>query len=572
MWTKNKRKDGFVSAAPTGWTKGATDDAPFNPLGAGRNGGANLPGGCSARYLGRPWTWQVGRLDTPRRRSRISHFVPSWPNVDAILAQGENPAKERANGTASNTGVDTTWGGSAATLINARSALVAVLFGIAPCLPYAAIAAATDGTDASTPDTSAPENIEPEAWSLHGQFTNVTQYHPPFTSPVRGANSLDPGHRGDETVDATLFAGIRVWDGLEFYANPEIDQGFGLSDTLGAAGFPSGEAYKVGAASPYVRLHRAFFRYSFGTGGEDKPIQPAANQLAGMRQSDNVILTAGKFSVTDIFDTNTYAHDPKADFLNWSVIDAGAFDYAADSWGYSYGAAAEWTRSWWTLRGGLFDLSKVPNDKQLTMGFNQYEAVLEGEERHEIVEQPGKVKVLFFANHGRMANYTDAIRAATGTGAAPDVSVVRRSSTRPGVTLNVEQQITEGLGAFARASLNDGHKEAYEFTEINRSISTGLALTGARWHRPDDTVGLAGVLNDISKDARNYLAAGGLGILIGDGALPKTGFEKIVEVYYKASIVEGVQVSLDFQRIENPGYDASRGPVNVVSFRLHAEF
>ena len=139
----------------------------------------------------------------------------------------------------------------------------------------------------------------------------------------------------------------------------------GLSNTLGIAGFPSGEAYKIGMADPYLRLPRAFFRYTLGLGGAAQTIEPGLNQLAGTRQADNVIVTVGRFSVVEIFDTNIYAHDPRSDFLNWSIIDAGAFDYAADSWGYTYGVTVEWTQSWWTLRQGLFNLSRVPNSKYL---------------------------------------------------------------------------------------------------------------------------------------------------------------------------------------------------------------
>jgi high affinity Mn2+ porin len=419
---------------------------------------------------------------------------------------------------------------------------------------------------------AASDEIAPEWWSVHGQFTNVTQYHPRFTSPFRGPNSLDPGNRGNETIDATLFLGVRVWDGLEFYANPEVDQGFGLSDTLGVAGFPSGEAYKVGAANPYLRLPRAFFRYILGLGGAVERIDPGANQLGGARQADNLTVTVGKFAAPDVFDTNAYAHDPRSDFLNWSIIDSGAYDYAADAWGYTYGGALEWTQSWWTLRVGLFDLSRTPNSKELGRGFGQYEIVTEAEERHEFFDRPGKLKLLVFANRGRMANYNDAVRLAQQTGATPDVALVRRYATRPGVALNLEQQVMSDLGAFMRASLDDGHKEAYEFTEINRSIATGVSISGERWRRPNDTFGLAGVINDISKDARNYFAAGGLGILIGDGQLPRAGLEKILEVYYRAAIVPGIHVTLDYQHIDNPAYDAVRGPVDVFGFRVHAEF
>jgi high affinity Mn2+ porin len=200
-----------------------------------------------------------------------------------------------------------------------------------------------------------------ETWSLHGQATFVEQYHPAFKSAYRGPNSMDPGSRGNETVDLTLYAGLRLWDGGEAYANPEIDQGFGLSNTLGAAGFPSGEAYKVGKSSPYFRLQRLFFRQTFDLGGEIEDIEDGPNQLGGIRTMNNLVLTGGKISPTDIFDTNAYAHDPKSDFLNWSLIDAGAFDYAADAWGYSYGIVGEWNQDWWTLRVGLFNLSRVPN-------------------------------------------------------------------------------------------------------------------------------------------------------------------------------------------------------------------
>ena len=418
----------------------------------------------------------------------------------------------------------------------------------------------------------AAEEAAPEWWSVHGQFTNVTQYHPRFRSPFRGANSLDPGNRGNETIDATLFLGIRIWDGLEFYADPEVDQGFGLSNTTGVAGFPSGEAYKVGAANPYARLPRAFFRYTLGLGGTAETIEPGANQLAGVRQADNLTFTVGKFSAVDIFDTNAYAHDPRADFLNWSIIDSGGYDYAADAWGYTYGGAVEWTQSWWTWRAGLFDLSRIPNSKALERGFGQFEVVTEAEERHNILEQPGKFKILLYANRGRMANYNDAVRLAQEIGTTPDVAQVRRYSTRPGLALNLEQQIMSDIGAFLRASVNDGHKEVFEFTEINRSLATGVSVKGERWHRPNDTFGLAGVVNDISNDARNYFAAGGLGVLIGDGQLPRAGLEKILELYYNVAVIPGINFTVDYQHVENPAYDAARGPVDIMGFRIHAEF
>ncbi len=415
------------------------------------------------------------------------------------------------------------------------------------------------------------EKTAPETWSLHAQFTFVDQYHPAFRSPYRGADSLDPGSRGNETIDATLFAGVRLWGGGEAYANPEIDQGFGLSNTLGVAGFPSGEAYKVGKSAPYFRLQRLFFRQSFDLGGDAQTVDAGANQLAGSHSADNLVITGGKISVTDIFDTNAYAHDPKSDFLNWSLIDAGAFDYAADAWGYSYGITAEWTQGRWTLRTGLFDLSQVPNSTALETDFSQFEMVLEGEERHTLLGAPGKLKLLGFLNRGRMGDYRDAVALGQATGRAPDTALVRRYASRPGGSVNLEQQISDDLGLFARASLNDGSKEAYEFTEINRSLALGLSLKGSDWGRAHDTVGFAGVANGLSDSARRYFAAGGMGILIGDGRLPHYGSERILEAYYNAALTEGLGLSADYQFIADPAYNGDRGPVSVLAVRLHAQ-
>jgi high affinity Mn2+ porin len=411
-----------------------------------------------------------------------------------------------------------------------------------------------------------------QSWSVHGQVTHLWQYHPGFRSPYRGPNSLDPGSRGNETFDATLYAGARLWSGSEFWINPEIDQGFGLSNTLGVAGFPSGEAYKVGKSKPYFRLQRLFFRQTISLGGEAERIEPDVNQLGGMRTRANLVVTAGKISVADIFDANAYAHDPKQDFLNWAVIDSAAFDYAADAWGYSYGIAMEWTQDWWTLRTGLFDLSRVPNTTALETDFSQFELVAEAEGRHRIFGRPGKIKLLGYVNRGRMGSYSDAVGLAAAKGTIPDMVSVRRYRSRPGAALNIEQEAGGDLGFFLRVSINDGSKEAYEFTEINRSLSVGLSLKGSFWGRPQDVFGLAVVTNDLSNSARAYFAAGGLGILIGDGRLPRYGMENIIETYYNVMIAEGVTVAADYQFIANPAYNRDRGPVSVMGMRLHVQY
>ena len=419
---------------------------------------------------------------------------------------------------------------------------------------------------------ASPARADEEIYALHGQATFIDQYHPAFAAPFKGKNSLDAGSRGDETFDMTLFAGLRFWKGGELYANPELDQGFGLSNTVGVAGFPSGEAYKIGKSSPYFRLQRLFFRQTFDLGGDSREVEPAANQLGTSHGADNLVLTFGKVSVTDIFDTNAYAHDPRGDFLNWAVIDSGAFDYAADSWAYTYGLAAEWNQDWWTLRAGAFDLSRAPNTAELETSFGQFELLSEMEARQELLGRPGKIKLLGFLNRARMGSYADAVRLAEVTGGVPDTQAVRRYRSKLGAALNVEQPVSDDLGAFARVSVDDGSQEAYEFTEINRSLAAGLSLKGAAWNRPNDTLGLAFVNDAISKSAQAYFAAGGIGILIGDGGLRHYGTENILETYYSLAAADWASLSLDYQLIVNPAYNEDRGPVSVLGVRLHGQF
>ena len=435
--------------------------------------------------------------------------------------------------------------------------------------------ALAQSSPAPTPNTSneaAPPDTAPEFWAVHGQATFLDQYHPAFRSSFQGPNSLDPGSRGNETFDATLYAGVRPWSGAELWISPEIDQGFGLDNTLGVAAFPSAEAYKVGAAAPYVRLPRLFFRQTIDLGGAAQKIDPDLTVLGGRQTADRLTFTIGKFSVGDVFDTNSYAHDPRQDFFNWAVVDLGTFDYAADAWGYSYGAAAEWYQDWWTLRAGGFALSRVPNSAALDTSGGQVQFIAEAEERHTIWGRDGKLKLLAFLTRGRMGEFDQAVALGEATGTVPSVAAVRQYRSRAGIGLNFEQGITAQLGMFARAGIDDGGVEPYEFTDVDKSFSVGLALLGSAWGRPDDTVGLATVLDDISRQHKNYLAAGGLGILVGDGKLPDSGPEQAVEAYYRYALTAHAQVTADYQFVNNPAYDRDRGPVSILGIRLHVQY
>lgn len=420
---------------------------------------------------------------------------------------------------------------------------------------------------------SAPEPAlsAAESFAVHAQFTYVEQESSNFNAPYAGPNSLSPS-RGAETADATLYLGKRLWAGAEVWINGEIDQGFGLDDTLGVAGFPSGEAYKVGKNQPYLRLPRLFVRQTLDLDGASQVVDAAANQLGGSRRDSRVVITIGKFGVGDVFDTNQYAHDPRSDFLNWAAVDAGTFDYAADAWGYTAGAAVEWYCNSWALRGGLFDLSDVPNSAHLDPGFHEFQSILEIERRHQIAGLPGRLSITAFRSRGRMGLLDDAVDLAKSTGTAVDIAAVRSYRSRSGASLNVEQRLTSDLAVFARLGKAAGNVEPYEFTDIDRTVSAGLSLQGASWHRADDTLGLDIIQNGISAARQRYLDAGGLGILVGDGRLPHPGPEQILESYYSLALLKAVHLAFDYQWINHPAYNRDRGPASVVALRLHAQF
>jgi high affinity Mn2+ porin len=411
---------------------------------------------------------------------------------------------------------------------------------------------------------------EPTRFALYGQTTYIAQKTDGFQDPYSGPNSLLPDS-DSETTSATLYIGARLWSGAELWVNPEADEGSGLDNTVGLAGFPNGASGKVGSNPPYFRLQRAFLRETINLGGARATSDAGPNQLPMLESTDRLIVTLGKLSVVDIFDNSRYAHDPLTDFLNWSVIDAGTFDYAADAWGYTVGGAAEWYVGAWAWRAGVFDLSNVPNSETLEPGFDEYQVDLETEHRQELFGQSGKINVTVFESRGRMALLEDAIAYGRTTGVPPEPVPVRRYRKRDGISLNVEQQLTTNVGMFARLGDAGGNVETYEYTDIDHTASVGMSVSGGPWHRPLDTLGLARVVNALSRDRRQYLAAGGLGILIGDGRLPHAGHEDILETYYALAVMPAAHVTLDYQWAENPAYNRDRGTVSILALRVHVE-
>ncbi|MBR0776835.1 carbohydrate porin [Bradyrhizobium diazoefficiens] len=412
-------------------------------------------------------------------------------------------------------------------------------------------------------------DTESNRWEIHGQSTFIGQAYPAFHAPYSGPNSLTPAPQYQETWSNSLYLNARLWDGGEVYFNPELLQGFGFNNTTGAAGFPNGEAQKSGFPYPHFNPSRLFVRHTIGFGGEQEELASGQFQLAGKADVSRLTLQAGKFSVVDVFDGNSYAHDPRKDFMNWSIWASGAFDYGADKLGLGYGATAELNQKQWALRGGYFLVDAVSNSNNFDMNIpRRGEYVAELETRHSLFGQPGKLRLLGFVNSVFAGSYRETLdNPAFGV----DISQTRRGRIKYGYALNLEQAVTDDIGVFGRWSWNDGHNEIMAFTDIDRSLSFGTSVKGTRWGRPDDVVGVAGAINGLSRDHRDFLAAGGLGPLIGDGQL-NYRHERVLETYYALALNKMLTFTADYQLLVNPAYNADRGPVSVFTGRLHGEF
>jgi high affinity Mn2+ porin len=412
-----------------------------------------------------------------------------------------------------------------------------------------------------------------EDWNAKFQSTYVWQKSAAFHSPYASTNSLSADAHKSYSFTATAAFGIRLWQGSELYFNPEIAQGVAFSNLTGLGGFTNGELARTSGSDPTLYRARLFLRQTWGLGGGTEEIESDANQLAGIIDKHRVVLTAGNMSILDIFDDNTYNHDPRTQFMNWALMTHGAYDYAADSRGYSWGVVLEYFHDEWAVRAGRFIQPKEPNQLALDSKiFEHYGDQVEVEHAHEIFGQPGKLRLLGFRNHTKMSRYEDALELASQTSAVPDINLVRTSDqVKYGVGLNLEQAINADIGVFMRAMWADGRTETYAFTEVDRSLSGGALIKGNAWHRPEDTIGVAFAMNALSKAHQDYLAAGGLGFFLGDGHL-NYSTENIIETFYNLKLTRYAWLSVDYQHIDNPGYNADRGPVNFGGLRLHTEF
>ena len=442
----------------------------------------------------------------------------------------------------------------------------------------------TVGVQAAETPVDAPESV-----SIHGQTTYNWQRHDAFADPRgAGVNSLTSSADKMYTFTATAFLGMRPWTNAELYFNPEVAQGVPFAGNLvGLGGFTNGEITRAAGSSPSLYRQRLFVRQTWNRGGGSETVEAGPNQLAGSVDRNRVVLTVGNFSTLDVFDNNAYAKDPRTQFMNWSSWTYAAYDYAADSRGFGWGAALEWYQDEWALRVGRMTGPKDPNGLPVDYAIRKhYGDQVELEREHRLAGQPGKVRVLWWHNRAVLARFDDASQWQLTHAPAlngyplgyPDPRALIETRTgeqdKTGLGLNIEQALNPAVGFFLRWMKADGKTETHAFTEADGSLATGLHLNGSLWGRGEDSVGVAFMQNTLSAQRRRFLSLqplGGTSFFIGDGYLDYKP-ETVIETFYSRSVARDAWVTLDYQHVANPAYNAARGPVNVWALRFHAEF
>ena len=413
-----------------------------------------------------------------------------------------------------------------------------------------------------------------ETTSARYQSTYNWQWHPSFsggTTPT--SKSLLPTSESMYTFSTTAHWGARLWEGSEIYINPEIASGIPFSsDLVGLGGFTNGEITRAAGSVPKLYLQRLFLRQTWNRGGGTESIESDFNQMAGSVDKNRFVLTVGNFSTLDVFDDNSYAKDPRTQFMNWGGWTYAAYDYAADARGFGWGFAGEWYQEDWVFRFGRMTPPKIPNGLALDFAFNRhYGDQIEIEKGYLVNNRPGKLRLLAYRNRGVLARFDDARSALTASGQETILDVRTRAQIKYGLGINTEQEITDAIGVFLRAMKSDGRTETQAFTEVDESLALGAYFKGAAWGRAKDTFGVALMMNGLSRDRRQYLEAGGVSFFIGDGSLNYKP-ETILETFYSIGVIKNVWLTGDYQHIQNPAYNAARGPVNVFAIRAHAEF
>jgi hypothetical protein len=438
-------------------------------------------------------------------------------------------------------------------------------------------------------------DLENERWNFYGQTTFISQWMNAFpaayTNLNGSTNSLLPNAQNSFSWTATLFFGLKLWDGGEIYAVPEVISEMPFSGLKGLGGdIQNFEMQKNGGQEPVIYTARAYYKQTVNMGGEAVQLDSDPLQLGSKVESRRFTFAFGKFSLLDFFDRNTYAGDLRRQFFNMSFMASAAYDFAADSKGYTFGFVGEQTWDNWAIRYGRAAATYQPNQLDLNYDlFTYYGEQLEIQYSNELWGHPGSIRILGMHNHENMGNFNDAMNVYKSNPSqynsttcnsfnygnqnptAPDLCWVRKPQDKYGIGINIEQELRSDLGVFFRGFWNDGNTEVYSYTSTDRSLSLGGLLTGQEWDRPKDTLGLGFSANWISKSHAQYLGMGGIDGFIGDGAISQAS-EHVVDVFYSLNLANPFWVTADYQHISNPGYNSVRGPVNVFGVRAHLEF
>lgn len=437
-------------------------------------------------------------------------------------------------------------------------------------------------------------DIERERWNAYGQLTYISNWKLPFRAQYTNAggstNSLLPTAERSFTGSFSLFFGVRLWAGGEAYFVPEIIALRPLSGLHGLGGsIQNFELQKGGSEMPQLYRSRTFLRQTIGLGGGVIHKTSDPMQLAGAVDARRLVLTAGSFTILDVFDRNGVTWDPRQTFVNMAFMAHSSWDFPSDARGYSWGGTVELFLDDWAVRLGHITPPLHPNQLETDFRLTRYYGdTLELEHDHRLSGQPGAVRLLVFRNHVIAGRFDDAIaahdadpgkNATTCPGfsydsknaSAPDLCWVRRPVVKVGVGLNLEQHVADDVGLFLRAMVTDGRSEVVAFNAPDRSLSFGMVAKGSSWRRPFDVTGVGFAAAWISDAHARYLAQGGVDGFVGDGRL-RHAVETVFDVFYSVNLVRAVWLSPDYQLIANPAFNADRGPVHVISGRVHAEF
>jgi len=414
------------------------------------------------------------------------------------------------------------------------------------------------------------DTLKNDWFTIHAQTTVINQFKPAFSAKYTGPNSLTTQQEDRTSITSTLFLGVKLWKGASVFFDPELAGGYGLSQTVGIAAAPNGETYRTGNPAPEVYIARLFYRQIFALTTEKDYQESDFNHLGEYLPNKYLALTIGKIGITDYFDDNNYSHDPRTQFMCWALMDNGAWDYPANVRGYTPSIVLEFVSPRNELRYGFSLVALVANGSDMNWHILEANSnTLEYTYRYKLNKRKGAIRLLGFFTTANMGNYNESLLLDPQN---PVIENTRENGhTKYGFGINAEQEINDFTGCFLRAGWNDGNNETWAFTEIDRTLSAGITMTGEKWSRNNDNIGLAYVVSGLSKPHRDYLQAGGDGFLLGDGNL-NYGFEHLTELYYSAELVKNhIYLSLAYQLLINPGYNIDRqGPVNIFSVRLHA--